>query len=177
MTRLIAVLLATTLVSSCSTYAVHRYSISVDNVTALRAINGKTVNVGNFTSTQPGLKEIMCRGGAPIKTPDGETFADFIRKALIDELKIANTFSPNAPVTFTGNLNSIDFSSVSGNWNISLTVSSSNGRSVTVAEDYNYTTSFYGETACNQTAQAFVPAIQNLIGKLVTGPDFHALLQ
>jgi hypothetical protein len=45
-----------------------------------------------------------------------------------------------------------------------------------VTEDYSYTSSFYGETACNQTAQAFMPAIQNLVGKIVRSPDFMALI-
>jgi len=78
---------------------------------------------------------------------------------------------------FNGRLNSIDFSSASGTWNLDLTVSSSNGRSLNVAENYSYTTSFYGETACNQTAQALMPAVQDLIGKVVHAPEFPALLK
>jgi hypothetical protein len=38
------------------------------------------------SSNQPDLREITCRAVDPIKTPDGETYAEFIRKALIDEL-------------------------------------------------------------------------------------------
>ena len=164
------------LVSGCSTYAAHRYSISVDNVVQLRTLNGKTINVGNFTSTKEGLKEIACRAVGPIKTPDGETYAEYVRKALIDELKMANIYSDDAPITLTGNLNDINFSSSSGTWNLSLTVNSSNGKSLTVTDDYSFTTSFYGETACNQTAQALMPAVQNLIAKLVRDDGFKLLL-
>ena len=177
MARYLVMFLIAIALSGCSTYAAYRYSISADNVMALRSLNGKTLNVGPFTSSQPGLSEIACRAVAPIKTPDGEPFADFIRKALIDELKIANAFSPTAPVTLTGHLNKIDFSSTEGNWDISLTVQSSNGKSVTLTENYAYKTSYFGETACNQTAQALMPAVQNLIGKIVRGPEFEALLQ
>ena len=177
MNRRIVVILSVTVLSGCSTYAAQRYSISADNVTALRALGGKTLNVGSFTSSQPGLKEIMCRGVGPIKTPDGEPFADFIRKALIDELRMANAYAVNAPITLTGNLTQIDFSSNSGNWTLALTVSSSNGKSLTITENYPYTTSFYGETACNQTAQALMPAVQNLVGKVVRSPEFLTLLQ
>jgi hypothetical protein len=177
MRRYLAILLLAVVLSGCSTYAAQRYSISVDNVMALRSLDGKTLNVGPFTSAQQGLSEIMCRGVGPIKTPDGEPFTDFIRKALIDELKLANAFSPTAPVTLTGHLNKIDFSSVGGTWEISLTVRSSNGQSSTVTEHYAYTSSYFGETACNQTAQALMPAVQNLIGKLVRGPELQALLR
>jgi hypothetical protein len=174
--RLPLLLVLVALSSGCSTYAGSRYSIRADNVTALRNLSGKTINVGAFTGTKPGLSEIMCRGVGPIKTPDGEPFSEFIRKALIDELVIANAFSSTAPVTLTGNLDEIDFSSTSGVWNISLTVKSPNGKSMTVIENYSYTTSFYGETGCNQTAQALMPAVQNLIGNLVRSPEFAGLL-
>ena len=172
----LVLLLLVALLSGCSTYAASRYSISVDNVVALRTLNGKTVNVGAFPSSQPGKSDIMCRGVGPIKTPDGEPFSEFIRKALLDELKLANAFSPTAPVTLTGNLDLIDFDSHEGSWNLALTIKSSNGRLMVVKEDYSYKTSYYGETACNQTAQALMPAVQNLVGKIVRSPDFITLL-
>ncbi len=142
----------------------------------LRSLNGKTINVGAFTSTVPGKNEIMCRGVGPIKTPDGEPFSNFIRKALLDELKIANIYSASAPVTLTGNLDAIDFSSQSGNWNINLTVNSSNGKSIVTSEVYSFTSSFVGDTACNQTAQALMPAVQNLVGKVIASPEFSSLI-
>ena len=163
------------LLSGCSTYSVNRYAISADNVTELRKLGDTMVNVGEFTSSSP-KSEITCRGVGPIKTPDGDTFAHFIKEALIDELQIAEQYSSAANVTLTGNLDSIDFSSNSGIWNLTLTVKSTTGISVTVSENYSYTTSFYGETACNQTAQALMPAVQNLIANLLNHPHFDALV-
>ena len=163
------------MLSGCSTYSVNRYAISADNITELRKLNDTMVNVGEFTSSEP-KSEIMCRGVGPIKTPDGDTFSHFIKEALIDELQIAEKYSTDATVSLTGNLDLIDFSSNSGIWKLKLTVNSSNGISVTVSENYSYTTSFYGETACNQTAQALMPAIQNLIATLVNHPHFDALV-
>ena len=165
----------TVLFSGCSTYSASRYSINSDNVVAMRTLNGKMINVGSFSATKPGEKEIMCRGVGPIKTPDGEAFSEFVRKAFLDELKIASVYSATAPVTLTGNLDAIDFSSANGGWNLSLTVKSSNGKSLSVNESYPFTTSFFGETACNQTAQAFMPAVQNLVGKVVRSTEFLAL--
>jgi hypothetical protein len=150
--------------------------MSADNVVALKSLNGKVVNVGLFSATTPGQTEIMCRGVGPIKTPDGEPFAAYVRKALVDELRMADSFSPNAPITLTGNLDVIDFSSNSGNWNLSLSIKSSNGSAMSATENYAFTSSFYGETACNQTAQAFMPAVQNLVGKIVRAPDFISLI-
>jgi hypothetical protein len=91
-------------------------------------------------------------------------------------LKIANVFSSAAPITLTANLDAIDFSSTSGSWNLAMTVKSSNGKSMVVTEAYSYTSSWYGETACNQTAQALMPAVQNLVGKIVRSNEFLALV-
>jgi hypothetical protein len=35
---------------------------------------------------------------------------------------------------------------------------------------------FIADTACKQTAEAYFPAVQNLIGKLVKSPEFLALV-
>jgi len=173
--KTLTLFLILTLLSGCSTYSVNRYAISADNVTELRKLGDTMVNVGEFTSSSP-KSEITCRGVGPIKTPDGDTFAHFIKEALIDELEIAEQYSSAANVILTGNLDSIDFSSNSGIWNLTLTVKSTTGISLTVSENYSYTTSFYGETACNQTAQALMPAVQNLISNLLNHPHFDALV-
>src|SRR5687768_10822857 len=152
---LIGMTVAVLMVTGCSTYAASRYSISADNVRTLREYRGQTVNVGPFTAAES-KTEIMCRGVGPIKTPDGESFELFLRKAFIDELTIAEVFSPNAPVTLTGRLDAIDFSSMEGAWTLGLTVTSSNGRTMSVTEAYRFTSSYYGETACNQTAHALM---------------------
>jgi hypothetical protein len=163
--------------TGCSTYAASRYSISVDTVSALRAYRGQSVMVGPFTATEPGRSQITCRGVGPIKTPDGESFEAFIRKALVDELTMAEIHASEAPVTLTGHLDKIDFSSqVGAAWTIAVTIRSSNGRSLAVEEAYGYKSSYYGETACNQTAHALMPAVQNVVSKIVRHPGFAALL-
>ena len=178
MKLLLVVVAVIALSTGCSTYAASRYSISADNVRTLRTFKGQSVNVGNFTAANAGQTEIVCRGVGPIKTPDGEAFEDFVRKAFVDELTIAEIYSADAPITVSGRLDAIDFSSgIGAAWNIALTVTSSNGQSLSVSEDYKYTSSYYGETACNQTAHALMPAVQNVVGKVVRHPNFPALLR
>lgn len=168
---LIAVLLA-----GCESYSTLRYASSVDNVTALRALNGNKVNVGNISSTVPGQSEIMCRGSGPIRTPNGEPFAEFVRKALLDELTMANIYMPTAPIALTGNLDAIEVTTVSGIWSISLTLNSSNGKSMSLSDSYKFHPGTFYNVACPQAAQAFMPAVQDLIGKIVSSPKFRALL-
>jgi hypothetical protein len=50
------------ILSDCSTYSAARYSSNADNVVALRSLNGKVINIGAFSATNPGEKEIRIKG-------------------------------------------------------------------------------------------------------------------
>jgi hypothetical protein len=177
MWRWLASLQAVLLLTGCSSYAVPRYGVSVTNVMALKQTGAPPVSVGAFTATGGSKNEIGCRAVGPIKTPDERPFEEYIRKALVDELQVAGLHAESAPVVLTGNLDSVDFSSTGGQWTMAVTVKSSNGRALTVANEHEYETSFIAEKACALTAQAFGPAVQTLIGKLVHHPEFKTLVK
>jgi hypothetical protein len=175
----ILVLAAAIALAGCSTYAAQRYSIAPNNIAVLRAFKGQTVNVGPFTAAKPGRNEITCRAVGPTRTPDGEPFEEYIRKAFIADLSIAEVYATAAPTTLTGRVDALDFSSglTDAAWDIAVTISSSNGKSLSVDNHYSFSGNFVGEVACNQTAQALMPAVQDLIGKVIGHPDFAALLR
>jgi hypothetical protein len=177
MRELAAIVLGLLLLSGCSTFDVGRYGVSVENNAALKKHAPAKVTVGPFTATEPGKKEIPCRAVGPIKTPDEQPFENWIRKALIDELTVAELYAEGAPVTLTGKVNKVDFDSMAGDWLLDLTVTSSNGQSLTVADKYSYGFTYIGETACARTAKSFGSAVQVLIGKLVHDPKFGDLLK
>jgi len=186
--RAIGLLLVALLGAACSSYTIPRYGLSAENVTGLKKV-GQKVNVGRFTATPLGRAEIGCRGRGPVRTADQRPFEDYIRRALIDELKIAEMFAESAPVTLTGHLAKLDFSSMKGEWLMDLTFTSSNGRSLVISIVHDYKTgpgftfpqlggqSSADERACTETAQAFPGAVQVLIGKLVHHPEFAALVK
>jgi hypothetical protein len=163
--------------SGCASFDVGRYGVSVENNAALKKLAGTKVAVGPFTGTEPGKKEISCRAVGPIKTPDEQPFEEWIRRALMDELTVADLLADAAPVTLTGKVERIDFDSMAGDWFLDLTVTSSNGQSLRVANAYSYGFTYVGETACARTAKSFGPAVQVLIGKLVYDPRFADLLK
>ncbi len=66
---------------------------------------------------------------------------------------------------------------MAGEWELDVTVTSSNGQSLTAANKFSYGFTYIGETACARTAKSFVPAVQLLIGKLVYDPKFADLLR
>ncbi len=108
------VVLAVLIAPGCSTYAVSRYAVSAPNVAALRMLRGHPINVGAFSAAEE-VSKIDCRAVGPIKTPDAESFTEYVRAALISELEMAEVYSVTAPVTLTGTLDQIDFHPYRGN--------------------------------------------------------------
>ena len=165
--------------NGCSTYMPQRYSISADNNVALKAINAGNINVGPFKG--PVNFDNSCRAAGPISPPDNMSFEAYIQKALADELKVAGKFDDKAPkITLSGELEQLGFSSTrgltGGSWDIGLRVKSSNGKSMSATEHYEFNSGWVADTACKQTAEAYLPAVQDLIGKLIKSPEFEALI-
>jgi hypothetical protein len=175
----IAAALSIFALSACSTYMPQRYSISADNNMALKMIEVGNINVGSFKG-QANF-DSSCRAAGPIAPPDNMSFEAYIQKALADELKVAGKFDEKTPkITLSGIVEQLAFSSsrglTGGSWNIGLRVNSSNGRSSYVSEYYEFNSGFIADTACKQTAEAYLPAVQNLIGKLVKSAEFVTLV-
>jgi len=168
------------LLTACSTFVTPRYSISADTNVALKALGVSGISVGLFG--EPADFDRGCRLVGPLAPPDGMTHAAYIKKALEDELKVAGLHAATSPrVTLTGAVRKLAFSSsrglTGGSWDIELTMYSSNGKSMTTSEHYEFESGYMAETACKQTAEAFLPAAQNLIGKIVRAPAFRDLVQ
>jgi hypothetical protein len=66
---------------------------------------------------------------------------------------------------------------VPGVWDIELTLSSSNGRKLSVSERYQFRSHFMGDTGCKYTAAAYMRAVQGVIRKAVRSPAFKSLVQ
>ena len=154
-----------------------RYSVSIDNNQALKKYEGSRVKITSISSLVS--YDEGCRGGQPIQASDGMTIPQFIEKAFNDELKAANVYSDTG-VLLTGSLTKIEFSSSEGLthgwWDMALRLTSSNGKSMSTNSHYEFKSAFNGITACNRTAQALGPAVQDLIKKAVTDPQFKVLL-
>jgi hypothetical protein len=150
-----------------------------DNNRALKGYAGSKVQVTAMdisTSYDAG-----CRLVGDIKTPDKTSIPAFIGKAFNDEFEFAGIYSDGGH-ELSGQLTRIEFSSSSGVlnegwWEFGLLLTSSNGRTMSVANRYDFVSSIIGESACLLTAQALTPAVQDLIKKTVTDPRFGELLQ
>lgn len=165
------------LLSGCSTMTPPRYAVSVDNIQELKKIKDAKVIVTELSLS--GKFDSGCRMVGPIEPADKLTVPQFIAKAFNDEFKMADIYSVDG-AKISGDITKIKFSSMdgltNGNWDISLLLKSSNGQKLEVNSRYEFRSGFDAITACNATADALSPAVQDLIKKTVTDPGFKKLL-
>lgn len=165
--------------SACQSYSPQRYTAVPDNTPVLQAISAGKIKVEAFILSTP--FDAICRGGANIDPPINMSFQQYLQIALADELKMAGIYDEKNPnVVLSGSIEKLSFSSTkgltNGEWDIGLKVTSSNGKAAYVSEHFQFESAFEGSSACRRTAEAFLPAVQNLIAKRVRGEQFRALL-
>jgi len=165
--------------AGCATNNSPRYTSSADTVHTLRSLKlGEVATVGNFSTASS--VDLQCRAVGPIMLPDNHNLPSYIKKAFEDELKMAGIYNPSNPtITLTGIVNKAAFSSVKGffqgHWELDVTIQSSNGKSVSATEQYDFDSAYLADKGCQKTADALVPAVQNVLQKIVSSPNFKDL--
>ena len=178
MKKIVIMAIAVLMLSACSTMQPPRYAISVDNIQKLKSFSGAKVEVVSLS--EPANFSSNCRLMGPIEPADGLTISQFISKAFNDEFKMAGIYSAEG-VKITGEVTKIEFSSITGltngYWDIGLKLKSSNGHSMSVNNKYTFKSGFDAITACNATADALSPAVQDLIKATINHPEFNELVK
>jgi ABC-type uncharacterized transport system auxiliary subunit len=167
------------LLGGCETTNSIPYKASTENVIAIQQslqAQGKKVSLGTI-SLAPGVEESpLCRLMGPVIVAPGKTLPQYIREAFQEELFLAQVYQPNAPTVIEGRLEALSFSSVSpASWNITLSVKSNVSPGYTVVAKYPFDTSFTAYSACKNVADAFGPAVQDLLKQVVNNPQFSSL--
>jgi hypothetical protein len=175
-----AIAAAAVTLTACETPTTQRYAVSANNNQAIKSIGVTGVSVGTFTP--PTGFSSNCRALGAMQVADNMTHTEYIRHAFEDELKIAGAYASGTPrVTLTGTINKLEFSSshhvTGGYWDVDLGLASSNGRSMTISEHYEFDSGFAAPEACRNTAEAFSRAVQDLVGKAVMSPEFPTLVK
>lgn len=165
------------MLSACG-YNINPYGASVQNVETIKTLRIAPVAVERFTTFEPELSSIACRAAGPVRTPNEQSFEKIIENALTDELKLAGAYDPKSQVVIKGYLEYITFNSNvgAGKWIMKVKVSSkANPQGFVVESQHEFSTNWIADKACQQVAQAFGPAVQDLIGKIVSHPQFKLL--
>ncbi|UUZ72017.1 hypothetical protein LP415_25900 [Polaromonas sp. P1(28)-8] len=175
----IALALAALGLSGCQSYSPQRYTAMPDNTPILKALSAGAIKVAPFVLST--AVDASCRGVGDITPPVNMSFEGYLQTALADEIKVAGLYDEKNPkVVLSGRIDRLNFSSskglTNGEWNIGLKITSSNGKSMYVSESYQFESAFEGGTACRRTAEAFLPAVQNVITKIFRSTEFRPLL-
>lgn len=160
--------------SGCSSLPPLPYSVSDDNNQSLKQFTGSSVRVASVNTL--GGFNIHCRLTGPIQIVDGMTIPQFIEKAFNDELTSAGLYSDSG-TSLKGTVTLVRVSSGPGKWELSLTLNSSNGKTMSVDSSHEFESAFSAVKACGRTTQALGPAVQNLIQLFVTDPQFGELIK
>ena len=179
------ILVMTNFVTGCVSYTLENYQVSSSNQIKMRQWKGREIGVGAFSYEKGDKTSFMCRDVGLIKLPEEQNFAAYFQEAVTAELKKSGLYSESSDLVITGVINQIDYKSEaedwgsslsSGAWEISLTLVSSNGDSMKVENEYQFNTNWDARSACEKSAQAFIPAVQHLIYKAVASDGFAGLL-
>lgn len=170
---------AALVLSGCSTTNSIPYKASTANVIKMQQVlkeSGKTLNVGTISTAEGVSESPMCRLMGPVKVAPGKTMTQYIADALQEELFMAQVYDVTSPSTLSAQVTELSFSSVyPATWTIGMDLSSNNGTSYSVNTKYEFNTSWDAYSACKNVADAFGPAVQDLIGKIVNAPEFGQL--
>lgn len=166
-------------IAGCETTNSIPYKASTSNVITIQQnlkAEDKKVSVGNI-SMAPGVEESpLCRLMGPVKVAPGKSLPQYIKDAFQEELFTAGVYAPDAPTVIDGTITALSFSSVTpANWNIAMAVKSNTSPGYTVNIKYEYGTSWSAYSACKNVADAFGPAVQELLKQVVSNPQFKTL--
>lgn len=139
--------------------------------------SGAKVKLGTFTASEGVDTSPTCRLMGALEVSPGKTPVDFIASAFKDELFEAGVYDNTSNNVIKGNINELKFSSFgTGKWTINLNVSSdAMPAGYDVSTEYSFKTSYSAIRACQNVVDAFTPAVQELLSKVVANPDFAKL--
>lgn len=162
--------------AGCVYQTVSSYTPEPETIPVVQNAVSTPVNIGPFRDASF-RKELTCRSLAIINAPNGQSYADAVRQAMIDELAQAGRYDPDSPVTLTAQLNRIDFETEKGAWIIRMTLFSSNGKQTVLETSHEYDGIAFGEAACIQAACHYLPALRQFMADLLASPEFAELTQ
>jgi hypothetical protein len=164
------------MLSGCETFPIPQYSLSQQNTMALKNTmmmgHVSSLAVGEFNAANPGQYELRCGMNKLIKMPNSTPYEKYIREALIDELKKADAYSLDqieADRVITGQLDTFKLDSDTDSWVIKVTISFKSGQVFTVSETFEN-----DGRSCERAAATLIPAVQELIHKIITHPVFQS---
>jgi hypothetical protein len=166
--NMILVLLAILLFSGCTTIA-PQYQPDFELVNELKDMNVPSMKSGEFTEADDSLNSISIRGGAMV-SPYGKSYAEYLKKALEEELKQSDLWDPSSKIVISGTLLKNDLDGSGTNIGVSdisaifvVTKDDSEIYNKTHTIHHQWESSFMGAIAVPKARQNYAISIQKLL--------------
>jgi hypothetical protein len=165
---------------ACSALQAPNYQSSIDNVQALQGLGNVTMSVGTVKLNEANagaLNDLTIRG-RPYTSPNGD-FAGYLKEALRTDLTTAGKYDQKSTRAIGAVLtrNRLDGSGFSvGEAEVAARFSVTDGAKVMYDKEqavkHEWESSFVGGIAIPRAAQNYATAVQKLINRLFSDPDF-----
>ena len=179
LTMMTAALAALSL-GACETTSSRPYTTSTENIMAFQSALGASdakVQLADFSMSEGVDESLTCRALGALEVAPGKSPKEFIEGAMRDELFAAGVYDQAGGKMINGEITELKFSSLgTGSWNIGLKLTSdTNPQGVSVNTEYTFKTSYSALKACQNVIDAFTPAVQETISKVIADPGFASL--
>ncbi len=121
-------------------------------------------------------KSMLCRLAKTISPPDGKTYLEYLKDAIVKELMMQDLYMESSPETLTIYVKDLKFDSISGKWIIASTVTLPNGKTFNLNKSYEFGFVYIAEQACNEVSKAYFNFVQDYIKSLISNQNFIAYL-
>jgi hypothetical protein len=179
--KLCAVLLAGAALVGCVQMPIS-YQPNMQNIEALRASNIAPVNVGAFVlaaGKNPAIdKSVTARSGTFV-SPNGDSFAQFLKEALTQELKAAGKHDAQSTTVITGALtdNSLEAPIGTGKGSLGARFTVTRGGVAAYQKDLvetaQWPSGFVGAEAIPTALNEYASLYKKLFARLFGDPDFR----
>lgn len=165
--------------SSMMTYVSPDYSVSKDNTAVLKHYGRGQIGVGTFTNKAEFDNDCGINAGT-LAMPNKLSFEEYIRKGLVKELEAAGMYDDSSEITLSGTIEKLEFFSriniYTSYWKFGVRLNSSNGKSLYVTEQFNFDAGGNNRADCQEIANAYMPAVQKILNKVIAAPEFEFLI-
>ena len=163
--------------TGCANLIKPNYTPSRDNISLMNDLKDAKLKALPFEQVKS--FDLSCRALGDIEPANNLTVAQFITKAFNDEFKIANIYSEDGR-HISAKITKIEVSSSEGLfrgfWDLEILIMVQRDKNIRVSHKYEFETAYLADIACNRTAEALTKAVQGLINKTITHPEFKEFL-
>lgn len=182
--RTLAVVMLALAVGACASGPIGKYQPSLDNLIVLRGEQFGNIRVGEV-GRAPGLAAAADRSvsvrGHTLSSPEGNSFAQYLRAAISTEFKAAAKLDPDSPVVVSGELSrnelhgagtSVAKAALGARINVTRSGVVAYDRPIVVETEWP--SAFMGAIAVPDAINHYAELYRLFVSRLLADPDFAA---